>query len=338
MKYIRRLQFTGRSTFIVSLPKRWVLRNKLEPGEQVVLEERDSALLIKPMKTSSESKENPAFIEINQYTSPDGVTRLIIASYLMGYDEIIVFSKDMISPIIRNSIRRVILEKLPGTEIIYEDHSKIEIKVLLGFRGISIIETFKRLSKVVESILEDTCNAILKRDIDVANEVVKEDDSVDRVYFYLVRLLGQIAAGTIESDSVGTIDLLIYRSASKLLERVGDHAVNISQNMKDLINRGEVLEEAGKLCMETLDIYRESASSFVNDDPHSIEKISRRIHGFKIREEEVFSKFIQKLDPRETASLRIILESIRRIAEYSGDLAELALNRGLGKILSSLKQ
>lgn len=336
MRYIRRLQFTGRSTFIVSLPKKWVLKNKLEPGEQVVLEEKDSALVIKPMKTSFESKENTAYIEINPYTGPDSVTRLIIASYLMGYDDIVVFSKDMISPIIRNSTRRVILEKLPGTEIIYEDHSKIEIKVLLGPRGISVIETFKRLSKVVESVLEDTCNATLRRDIEIANEVVKEDDSVDRVYFYLVRLLGQVASGSVESESVGMIDLLIYRSASKLLERIGDHAVNIAQNMKDLINKEEVLGEAGKLCIETLDIYREAANGFVNDDPLAIENVSKRIHELKRSEDDVFSKYVQKLDPRETASLRIILESIRRIAEYSRDLAELALNRGLKKILLSI--
>lgn len=333
-RYNRRIQFTGKSTYIVSLPKKWVLYNKLNPGDLVLIEDHLTHLLIKPFKGQETDARRRASIHINLETSAETTTRLVIASYLMGYDEVIVRSDDHpIQPSIRNTIRRVVLEKLPGTEIIYEDQHRVEIRILLGVHGITIDETFKRLGKVVESILEDSCTALSTGRFDLVDEIAKEDDSVDRVYFYLVRLLNKIALGELEYEKGGLQDLLMYRSASKLLERIGDHAVNISLNMADLSRRSGVLVRTGDLCNYTLGIYREALNAFNTSDPWSIVDISARVESLKREEDKLFNESISELTPPELASLRVILESIRRIAEYSRDLAELALNRGLKKII-----
>ena len=48
----RKLQVTGGSTYILSLPKEWVTRNQLKKGSLMVLcEEDDGSLSICPFKT-----------------------------------------------------------------------------------------------------------------------------------------------------------------------------------------------------------------------------------------------------------------------------------------------
>jgi len=54
----RRIQLTGRGSYIISLPKRWVRELGLEKGEQVAFKVReDSSLLLIPRKILEGIKE-----------------------------------------------------------------------------------------------------------------------------------------------------------------------------------------------------------------------------------------------------------------------------------------
>lgn len=338
-RYIRRLQFTGRSTYIVSLPKKWVTQNNLSPGSQVVIEESNSYLTIKPFGYEESLQRKTAILSVTGGENPEAVARRVIGAYIMGYDEIIVKSETFILPSIRNAIRRTILEKLPGAEIITEDHSQICIQVLLSPKGVPLVDAVKRLARVVESVLEDVCIAVSRGDESLAKEVSKEDDSIDRVFFYAVRIMNQIASGKIEDEktTVSTVELLMYRSMSKLLERIGDHAVNIANNLSGIIGRWEFLERINDLCLESLNIYRTAVNGFFNANPVVVEEIAKNIISLKNREEELISGVVSSLQPNELVSLRMILESIRRISEYSKDISELALDIGISKLLTDTR-
>ncbi|MBS7649536.1 phosphate uptake regulator PhoU, partial [Candidatus Bathyarchaeota archaeon] len=45
---IRRIQLTGRSTYIVSLPKRWISEIGLRAGSQLVISREGESLLLTP--------------------------------------------------------------------------------------------------------------------------------------------------------------------------------------------------------------------------------------------------------------------------------------------------
>jgi phosphate uptake regulator len=51
-KEVRKVQFTGRSTYVLSLPKRWIEEMHLHAGDQVTLvRETDNSLSIVPTNT-----------------------------------------------------------------------------------------------------------------------------------------------------------------------------------------------------------------------------------------------------------------------------------------------
>ncbi|MEM0489260.1 MAG: AbrB/MazE/SpoVT family DNA-binding domain-containing protein, partial [Candidatus Bathyarchaeia archaeon] len=45
---VRKIQFTGKSTFIVSLPKRWVTRMGLGAGSRLIIMEQGESLILTP--------------------------------------------------------------------------------------------------------------------------------------------------------------------------------------------------------------------------------------------------------------------------------------------------
>jgi len=338
-KHTRRVQFTGKSTFIVSLPKTWVVKQGIKPGSQVIVEERGDAILVKPMDLSTSRKDRLLTISLDKNTTLESATRMVIAAYIMGYDTIILKTSDYVNPLIRNTIRELIVNKLPGIEITGEDEKEIKLQVLLNTMNIPILDILKRLTKVVYSVIQDACTVLNDTGGIPAEEVVKEDDSVDRVYFYTIRALNMAAEGSIDTDEVYDAKVLLtYRSLSKLLERIGDHGVNIAKNAPILSSYKNLVEEVSELCTSALKIYLKAINAFFEFNYRTIDEVDREIRELRRREESILGKYINILNPRELIPLLSLLESTRRIAEYSRDIAELAIDINVYKSMRKLDE
>jgi phosphate uptake regulator len=337
-RYTRRVQFTGKSTYIVSLPKTWVVRHGLKPGSQVVVEERGGIVVVKPMDSSIPRSRSLA-ISIDKKTNIDSAIRMVIAAYIMGYDVIVLKTSDYVNPLIRNTIRELIVNKLPGVEIISEDEKEIQLQVLLNTTSIPIQDILKRLTKVVYSVVQDACMALNASGEVSADEVVKEDDSVDRVYFYAIRALNMAGEGDIETSEVYDVkELLTYRSLSKLLERIGDHGVNIARNAAIIQSHRSLVEEVGEICNSALNTYLKATNAFFEFNYSSINEIDQEIRELREKERALLGKYINILNPKELIPLLSVLESARRISEYSRDIAELAIDINVYRTMTGISE
>ncbi len=328
-KYIRKVQFTGKSTYIVSLPKKWALKHNLAPGSPVVVEERGSAVVIRPAVEGRPTSKK-IVLDVNG-VDYEAAVRMVVAAYIMGYDEIVLKSSTSITPQLRNAIRSTVLTKLLAVEILNEDASTMELHVMLSHDKLPLSSALKRLARITGSVLADACRVAESGDPLLAEEVLREDDSIDRAYFYAIRLINLASVGRIGlSEEVSMPELLAYRSFAKLVERIGDHAVNIARYIKQL--GGPAPPEVSGLCREALAIFSEATEAFFEKNPHCINEISGKVELLRGREESVISSALRRLEPGKLLALKLILESTRRIAEYSKDIAEVALDLGLEKV------
>jgi phosphate uptake regulator len=326
---VRRLQYTGRSTYIVSLPKSWVVAQGLRQGSAILVEELGDKLLIRPLRGADELKRRSIVINIDTSMSLEAVARRIIGSYVMGYDQVIVKSSSRIEPGLRNTIRELIVSKLLGVEVVYEDEHEVRLQALLSPSTIPLVDVLKRLSRVVNSVLEDSC-LILSRTGPPPDEVIKEDDSVDRVYFYAIRVINLAAEGYAELRELHSAKkLLVFRAFSKLLERIGDHSVNIARYAHQIIDNEALYRKTHELCMKSLETYTKAVDSFFNRDPDGVEEVAFLTKKLVDDEEKFISQVAGSLEAKSLIALRVVLESIRRISEYSRDIAELALDLSL---------
>ncbi len=86
-------------------------------------------------------------------------------------------------------------------------------------------QRIEEMSKAVIRMVTDSVDSFVKRDLDLAREVCREDDQVDDLFNQVKKeLIGLIAA---DADSGELwLDLIMV---AKYLERIGDHATNVAE-------------------------------------------------------------------------------------------------------------
>jgi len=112
----RKIQFTGKSTYIVSLPKKWVNDLGLKQGDQVSVGRQGiSGLRIIPYNTRRKDESDVATIEIDEHDEKSSVVRKLVALYFLHFKTINIKPKTgRITPSIRIGIRDAVKIMLMG--------------------------------------------------------------------------------------------------------------------------------------------------------------------------------------------------------------------------------
>lgn len=91
-----------------------------------------------------------------------------------------------------------------------------------------------RMSELAQGMVKDALDAFVRRDVDLARDVGRRDEDLDLLYDHIFREL----LTCMYADATGpeTIDRGIYLIlVARHLERVGDHASNIAENVAYLV-------------------------------------------------------------------------------------------------------
>ena len=128
----RKVQFTGGSTYIISLPKRWISENQLRKGSFIKLRNEEGGLLtIVPSGSVVQKRLEEATIVTNPSDDTEMITRKIVAAYLAGYNSIQIRpSKQQLSTKQRHDVKVFTRRMLVGTEIVTDTASQLTLQVL----------------------------------------------------------------------------------------------------------------------------------------------------------------------------------------------------------------
>jgi phosphate uptake regulator len=331
---MRKIQVTGKSTYIVSLPKKWVTKLKLKAGDRVLLKEQeDSSLVVLPPSLKKPVETIEATVRVSPADDPSCVYRKIVSFYLAGYGVIhISATDDKLSPIQREMIKKLVREKLIGTEIMVDSMSEMTLQVLLKYPELSVRGALRRMATVASSMHKDAMVALERLDKELAESVIKTDDEVDRFNIYIIRQLGAAVKDPGSLKEVGLSSpsgCLGYRLVTKSAERVGDHAVRMAEKVKKL-KEPPSTELVKKICdMSTFSnsLFEESISALFNEDYELAEKVIREKESkIELLEDDVSRRALREKFSADAVNLRLIAGSLRRIAGYSADIAEVVLN------------
>ena len=106
--------------------------------------------------------------------------------------------------------------------------------------GIEAPFDFVEMSEKALAMLRKSLDALMDMDPDLAREVCASDDEVDEINR---DMYAKIAEG-VHQNPEHTAPLLSYLSASRHLERIADHATNISEDIIYMIE-GEIIRHGG---------------------------------------------------------------------------------------------
>lgn len=184
---VRKIQYTGRSTYILSLPKKWIGEMNLKAGDSVtVVREANHSLSIFPNSFRTTPVAYEAYSLIAKEDGENTLKRKVVSMYLMGFNVINLRSKSgRINPAQREAIREVVRRNLVGTEIIGESSDIMTIQVLSSLPELSVKTAVRRMFLIGTSMHKDAMTALSENNKDLAMAVIRSDDEVDRFSLYI---------------------------------------------------------------------------------------------------------------------------------------------------------
>ncbi|MDR0492214.1 MAG: phosphate uptake regulator PhoU [Nitrososphaerota archaeon] len=337
----RKLQVTGGSTFILSLPKDWATKNDLKRGSSMVVrEEDDGSLSISPSSFPQKGKTDEAFIKVGQNDNPDAIMRTAISAYLNGYNIIHIRAQNqkVLSSKLRNHLKTFARHYLVGTEIVTDTAMDLTLQVLLNYPELTVQNALSRMSIIASSMHKEALQALKKLDYSSAKAVIETDREVNRFGLYIVRLLKLAVSNQRIVKEIGLNsqrDCLGYRLIAKSVERSADHATKIAENTlllkesvnTDLLNKITQLSELANMMFEN------SMEALFKHDFHRAESVIEKLgQVHRLEKEAVLCS--QNIKVEEVVNLRLLIESVRRTAEYASDISEVVLNLNVESVLS----
>lgn len=329
----RKLQLTGGSTYIISLPKKWIVQNQLQKNSTLLIRtEDDGSLSVIPSDSAKQEKPQEAYIMVTPKDPPDPIIRKTVSAYLVGYNIIRIKAKDgqQLSPKQRASLKTFARDLLVGTEIVTHSPTELTLQVLLSYPELSVQSALRRMSIITASMHKDAITALQTLDHSLARDIIATDNEVDRFNLYVVRQLKMAAQNPRIIKEIGLTsarDLLGYRLVTKSVERTADHAVSIAENVLLLKKSldAETLKKIAEMSALAISIFENSIESLYGQDFDLAESsIQKTKEVLSIEKEAVAVS--QNIGADEAANVRLIIESIRRTAEYAADIAEIVLN------------
>jgi len=337
----RKLQITGGSTYVISLPKKWVTQNRLEKGSPLLIrQEENGSLEVLPPEIARPEKSEEAMIKVGPQDQSDEIIRKTVSVYLLGYNIIHIRAKNQkeILSTQRSNIKTFARNMLVGTEIVTDTSTALTLQVLLSYPELSVPSALRRMTIITSSMHKDAITALKNNDHQLAQFVRSTDYEVNRFHLYIIRQLKMAIRNPRIVTEIGlktANDCLGYRLITKMVERTADHATNIAKNVQLLKKPVDedflaLIQEMNKVAISS---FEKAIESLFKRDYELADSIIE--HANKIVELEKKAIVSSKeTNIEEATNTRLVIESVRRIAEYSMDIAEIVLNMTIDSVIS----
>ena len=319
---IRKLQQTGGkngSSFLIILPKEWVVRQKLSKGDPVVVAEReDGCLIVDPrLPKAGETRSTSITMESNLRWS-------ITSKYLLGFDEIIVTAKEPITNSQRIELKRII-KRFVALEVTDETDHQIVIQCLVNPAILPVDKAMRRMSLIASRMLGDAMNAFFQGSDETAKDVIERDEEVDRLFFLTVReIRSAIQYPSIaEVMGISPVAALDFRLAVQYIERIADLAVEIAERTDTPVEKW-VVKKLNPIATKVQEMLSKSVSNLFKFDA---EKVAWVIESERNLIKDI-SKIRQDIISEQNGEPQIqlhVADSLLRIGEAAKDIVDLAL-------------
>jgi phosphate uptake regulator len=315
----RKVQITGKSTFIVTLPKKWVTSSRLTAGTQVGFsyQEDGSVLLVPP-----DVGEEHLVRKIRADRNIEDLERDITALYVLGNCHIIEVHGTEITAGTRDMIKNL-CKRLIGFEIVESSGNRILIQNLLNTEDFTIEKAAKRMFSLVFLMFDDLARVLEENDTLLCRELASRSIEIDRTYFLVSRMyLGKMNVKNVSvKDDLNLTQAFYYRLATEDIDRISDHITKIVSHFENGNITPEFSSQMAELCQTLRDMFRDAFESFKLADSELANNIITR--GMEL--ESVIGAFREGADMVAISRKELMLDSCCNIRDHISKIARLSI-------------
>lgn len=254
MEYRKLISF-GNNSFVISLPKSWVIQNKLKKGDLIHITEQSHDLILSGKDAEKEQVDKVKVITV------DGknlalVEREINSSYILNHRTIILKGEEL-----RGNIRvfQTFFQNLIALEVMEQTPTSLVAKDFLNMSKVSVEELVHKMDIVTRAMFIESSEEFSTQNYENVNE---RDRDVNRLYFLLYRTVlynMDNPLNALRHFKLKTVDLVNFLFSGYYLEGIADEVrrtaryasqLNINQPEKEALKR--FLQHINEYYLETM--------------------------------------------------------------------------------------
>lgn len=189
-------------------------------------------------------------------------------------------------------------------------------------------EKLLKMSGLAEEAISSAVKALIDRNCELAQRVVKSDDAINMLEIDIDELCMRLLALYQPQAS----DLRFITSTMKIvndLERIGDLAVNIAEQALDLFKASplKTFNDISKMAKAAQGMLKDSLNAFVNSDSKLAMDVCRRDDEVDNLNQQIFRELLTSMlqDPKaieKAVDLILVARNLERIADHSTNIGE----------------
>lgn len=190
------------------------------------------------------------------------------------------------------------------------------------------------MGKMIEIAIEGSVLALMEWDLASCDEIIKNDDAIDE----MEKEIEQLCVRLLLQQQPMASDLRMVTAALKMvtdMERIGDHAGDIADLIKQMGNGKAIANSMGKyanakleqMCSEILKMLYNSISAYIDRDVSKAKDVIANDDivdelYFKLKREFVRQIQIKIENGEEIADFLLIAKYFERIGDHATNIAE----------------
>ncbi|MGM5485121.1 MAG: PhoU domain-containing protein [Nanobdellota archaeon] len=260
----------GKSSSIISLPRKWLLQNNLSFGDFVFISEMGPNLMIMPDEKKEKKKTKRVEIDISRIDERE-INRRIVSAYISNNNVIKIYGSGLKDK--ADYIRKAI-KNLMAIEIVQESSNSILAKDFLKIEDVSLSDLVRRMDIITRSLMQDMIGL---PDEDMVKSIYERDKDINRLSFLLFRVINYMLDHPSMAGKKGISNrhMMVYDSMAHYIERIADDIKKIS-DMVSKKNLQKVITDNGieEYFRKSHDLYVRAMTSFYKEDKEAAFSIS----------------------------------------------------------------
>lgn len=314
----RKVQLAGGSTYTVSLPKQWAEEHGVEAGASLLVAPHDDGSLTVRV---SDVQDGRTAARARVDGDP---ARTVGALYVAGFDEMTLVGE--FDAATRRALRAA-ARRYAGLTVAEESEREVLLRCPLDSGDVSVRQSVIQLQFVALSMYREAAGALASADESRAAAVGERDDEADRL-FALVRRQFQRALtdlGEVQAMGASRPALFDYYAVARNLERVADHAeklAGIAGEAAPPANRREAIEDAAR---RAGGVVEDAASVTLGGGDAATAAKALDDRDDLLADLAALDRALYDAGGEDAYRLGVAVDSITRVAEYGGNVAEVGV-------------
>jgi len=329
---IRKIQVTGGSSYMITLPKDWVESVGLRKNDPVNVQvQSDRSLSVYPSSPSPAGR-SVKVIDVDGVNDTTLLYRELIGAYIAGHRSIMIVSSGRLSST-AVSTAGAFTQITIGLEITEEDDSSLTMNDLMDPAEMRPWKSLDRMKVLVRNMMSDVMEALGTGDLTRIESMGGRDQEVDRIDWLISRQVSIFQGDVALANKLGIdlIEMTRCYAASRIIERMGDHTVAMAKNTR-ILHKGRadpvVCRNISEIGMDLQELFLEAVGTLSTRDIVSANECIKRCEKAVDRVKDI-NRMALGLESDSAVAVTAIAGSVRRIIEYSIDLSELSINAAM---------